>query len=56
MLEDGGIPSMVGRTLIRPPSSRLGPITPGERAPIMASSPVGAAYDTLIDRDPPTRC
>ena len=49
-LEDGGIPSMVGRTMIRPPSSRMGPIAPGERAAVMAASPVGAAYDQLIDR------
>ncbi len=51
VLEDKGIPSMVGRTLIRPPSSRLGPITPGERTQLMASSPVGAAYDTAVDRE-----
>jgi len=51
VLEDNGIPSVVGRTLIRPPSSRLGPITPAERATIMAQSPVGSAYDTLIDRE-----
>ena len=51
VLEDGGIPSMVGRTLIRPPSSRIGPIAPGERAAIMASSPVGSAYDATIDRE-----
>ena len=50
VLEENGIPSMVGRTFIRPPSSRLGPITPGERQAIMAQSPVGAIYDTLIDR------
>jgi DNA helicase HerA-like ATPase len=50
VLEENGIPSMVGRTFIRPPSSRLGPITPGERQAIMALSPVGAIYDTLIDR------
>ena len=31
-LEDKGIPSMVERTLIRPPSSRMGPITDEERA------------------------
>ena len=38
VLEDKGIPSMVGRTLIRPPSSRLGPILPrGARA---RSSPI----------------
>jgi uncharacterized protein len=51
VLEDKGIPSMVGRTLIRPPSSRMGPITPGERAQIMAASPVGSAYDTPVDRE-----
>ncbi|HTJ59527.1 MAG TPA: helicase HerA-like domain-containing protein [Devosiaceae bacterium] len=51
MLEEGGIPSMVGRTLIRPPSSRLGPISPGERQAIMGQSPVGSAYDTAIDRE-----
>ncbi|MEO8882501.1 MAG: helicase HerA-like domain-containing protein [Devosia sp.] len=51
MLEEGGIPSMVGRTLIRPPSSRLGPISPGERQAIMAASPVGGLYDTVIDRE-----
>ena len=51
MLEEGGIPSMVGRTLIRPPSSRLGPISPGERQAIMATSPVGNLYDTVIDRE-----
>jgi len=51
VLEENGIPSVVGRTLMRPPSSRLGPITPAERATIMAQSPVGSAYDTLIDRE-----
>jgi DNA helicase HerA-like ATPase len=51
VLEEGGIPSMVGRTLIRPPSSRLGPITPGERQSIVAQSPVGGVYDTAVDRE-----
>ena len=32
MLEAKGVPAMVQRTLIRPPASRLGPITPQERA------------------------
>jgi len=50
MLEEGGVPSMVGRTMIRPPSSRMGPIAPGERAAVIAASPVGAAYDQPIDR------
>ena len=51
MLEDGGVPSMVARTLIRPPSSRVGPLTPDERRSVMATSPVGIAYDQLIDRE-----
>ena len=51
VLEEKGIPSMVGRTMMRPPSSRLGPITPDERRAIMAASPVGALYDTVEDRE-----
>jgi DNA helicase HerA-like ATPase len=50
-LEDKGVPSIVQRTLIRPPSSRIGAITAGERARLIAGSPVGAAYDTPLDRD-----
>ena len=38
-LEEKGIPSMVQRTLIRPPASRLGPITPQERQQVMAREP-----------------
>jgi DNA helicase HerA-like ATPase len=51
VLEAKGIPSMVGRTLIRPPSAQVGPITPDERAAIMANSPVAGLYDSVIDRD-----
>jgi len=50
VIEDKGIPSMVGRTLIRPPSSRLGPILPEERRNLMANSPVAGLYDAIIDR------
>ena len=46
-----GVPSMVERTLIRPPSSRLGPITEPERQKVMAVSPVAGQYDTDLDRD-----
>ena len=46
-----GIPSMVERTLIRPPSSRLGPITPEERRRIMADSPLSGQYDQTVDRE-----
>jgi DNA helicase HerA-like ATPase len=50
-LEAKGIPSMVQRTLIRPPASRIGPITPQERKEIMAESPVAGQYDQAVDRE-----
>ena len=51
VIEDKGIPSMVGRTLIRPPSSRLGPILPEERRALIANSPVAGIYDSPVDRE-----
>ena len=51
MLEAKGIPAMVQRTLIRPPASRLGPITPQERAKLVAESPVAGQYDKTVDRE-----
>ncbi len=50
-LEKKGIPSIVQKTLIRPPMSRLGPAAEGERAKVMSSSPVGAIYDKQVDRE-----
>ncbi len=50
-LQAKGVPSMVQRTLIRPPSSRIGPLTPDERAKIIAASPVSGQYDQTVDRD-----
>jgi DNA helicase HerA-like ATPase len=51
MLGDRGVPSMVERTLIRPPASRLGPLTREERALLVQNSPVAGHYDTVIDRE-----
>jgi len=51
LLEKKGVPSMVERTLIRPPSSRLGPLNMDERLAIMSKSTLGAAYDKSIDRE-----
>lgn len=51
VLEDKGVPSIVGRTLIRPPSGRIGPISPQERQAVMSTSPVGGLYDEAIDRE-----
>jgi DNA helicase HerA-like ATPase len=48
-LEGNGTPSMVERTLIRPPSARVGPVTAQERKAIIAKSPVKGKYDTAVD-------
>ncbi|WP_442578563.1 helicase HerA-like C-terminal domain-containing protein [Mesorhizobium sp. ASY16-5R] len=50
-LENKGVPSMVQRTLMRPPASRLGPITPEERRKLILESPVAGQYDQTIDRE-----
>ena len=49
-LEAKGEPSMVQRTLIRPPASRLGPLTVEERRAVIAVSPVKAVYDRVAER------
>ncbi|SHH74594.1 helicase HerA-like domain-containing protein [Marivita hallyeonensis] len=51
MLERKGIPGMVERTLIRPPSSQLGPITPAERGGIVGASDLGTKYADTLDRN-----
>ena len=50
LLDAKGRPGIVGQTLIRPPSSRLGPATDAERKTVMSRSPVGTQYDETIDR------
>ncbi len=49
VLDEKGRPQVVGQTLIRPPSSRLGPATSKERSVIIADSPVKDTYDKPID-------
>lgn len=51
LLDEDGAPSIVQRTLIAPPRSRLGPVSPKERAIIQSISPVAGKYDTEIDRE-----
>ena len=51
MLDAKGAPMMVQRTLIRPPSSQLGPIDAAARTALMAASPMAGKYDTAIDRE-----
>jgi DNA helicase HerA-like ATPase len=50
-LEGNGTPAMVERVMIRPPSARIGPITPEERKAIIDGSPVKGKYDTAIDSE-----
>src|SRR5271170_8031925 len=48
-LEGNGTPAMVDRTLIRPPSARVGPVSAEERKAIIAKSPLRGKYDTPVD-------
>lgn len=50
-LQDGGIPGMVEHTLVRPPKTRMGPLSKTERKTVISRSPVDAKYDTLVDRE-----
>ena len=51
LLQPDGAPSPVERTLIKPPSSRVGPLTAQERAVIISTDAIGSKYDTVLDRD-----
>jgi len=51
VLDIKGIPSIVGRTMIRPPASRLGPITAEERTAIIDTSDLKDKYTETIDRE-----
>ncbi|MEO8557886.1 MAG: helicase HerA-like domain-containing protein [Rhodospirillales bacterium] len=51
LLEGRGEPAIVQRTLIAPPTSRLGPVNAEERKTIIEHSPVYGRYDDTIDRD-----
>ena len=51
LLLPDGAPSPVERTLIKPPGSRVGPLTQQERAILIQTDAIGSKYDTLLDRD-----
>jgi DNA helicase HerA-like ATPase len=50
-LQEKGIPGMVDQTLIRPPTSRIGPINEQERSDVRSRSPIGKRYDESLDRE-----
>jgi DNA helicase HerA-like ATPase len=51
VLDERGAPTVVQKTNVRPPNSRMGPATAGERAALMAASPVRGLYDEAVDRE-----
>jgi DNA helicase HerA-like ATPase len=50
-LQEGGVPLPVERTLIVPPHCRIGAISDEERSTQRNRSPVGAKYDTPMNRE-----
>jgi len=50
-LQAKGTPAMVQRVLVAPPQSRIGPLSEGERASLMAQSPLVGRYDKPVDRE-----
>jgi DNA helicase HerA-like ATPase len=51
LLDEKGRPCIVERAFVLPQGSRLGPVTPEERAATMKGSLVAGVYDTLQDRE-----
>ncbi|HYG49082.1 MAG TPA: helicase HerA-like domain-containing protein [Allosphingosinicella sp.] len=51
LLQPDGSPSPVERTLIRVLGSRVGPVTPEERAVLIETDAIGSKYDEAIDRE-----
>jgi uncharacterized protein len=50
-LDEKGAPTVVARTRIRPPLSRIGAATPDERRALMAASPVAPLYSQAVNRE-----
>ncbi len=51
VLDDKGSPTPVARILIRPPESRIGPLTDAERQEHLRRSPIKDRYDKTVDRE-----
>ena len=50
-LDAKGRPEVVERAIVRPPFSRMGPVTPEERKETIAASPINGHYEETIDRE-----
>lgn len=51
LLDEKGSPTPVERILIRPPSSRIGPLSMEERTSVLQRSPLKGRYDNTLDRE-----
>jgi DNA double-strand break repair helicase HerA and related ATPase len=51
MLENKGEPSIVQRTMMRPPEGRIGPLQEDERLGVIEYSPVFGKYEEAVDRE-----
>ncbi len=51
VLDPEGVPTIVQKTKIRPPESRMGPATQSERKAVFEISPIKDVYDTKVDRE-----
>src|SRR5688500_13461280 len=51
LLQPDGSPSPVQRTLIKPPASRVGPLTSDERKVLISTDEIGSRYDVVVDRE-----
>ncbi len=49
VLQKGGVPTVVERTLVRPPSSRMGPATDAERKTVIDGSRMHRLYADAVD-------
>ena len=50
-LDEKGVPTMVDRAFVVPPSGQIGPITPEQRAALIANSLVAGVYENVLDRE-----
>ena len=51
-LEGNGVPSVVERTMICPPSARVGPVSTEERRAVITGSPFRLKYETPVISEP----
>ena len=51
MLDEKGIPGIVQRAFMLPPTSQIGPVSPEIRQQVIKSSPVFGRYEKMIDRE-----